>query len=356
LQCTGEYDTDRLDPAQRDRFHIQVEVPFKCDREYFTSKYGSDTARAAIQYWDELPDKVRNGFSPRRLDYALEVWNDGGDVRDVIPRDANVQKLTGILRTGPAESRLEKLLSDPVKATEFFKDENNYNSTINTVVKVGKFRDALLPLIPREKMAALFLRDVAARRAIIEDLKDKGEASNFAPVLREVVKAGLNQGELTVIRRAMQQANVDPDGKSKATAAAAGANAGATSTAADVNAPLTPDQQKFDSTLSQLLIGDTATTMGRKTAYEGMERVFPSKLTVAQAKRVLELSEKLCNSYTSTIRRDMPRLVEFLERSVMALKEGGMTEGYTSNLVTGYRSVSRFLRQVQAKTVHDLYR
>ena len=66
------YDVERLDPAHKDRFHAnQIIVPYACDIEYFTKKYGTDIASASINWWNELPDNVKKQVSPRRLDYAL---------------------------------------------------------------------------------------------------------------------------------------------------------------------------------------------------------------------------------------------------------------------------------------------
>ena len=54
-----EYDVERLDPAQKDRFHISLDIPYKPDLDYFTRVYSEDTARAAISWWNELPDEIK---------------------------------------------------------------------------------------------------------------------------------------------------------------------------------------------------------------------------------------------------------------------------------------------------------
>jgi len=42
------YDVERLDPAQRDRFHIHTEIDFKPDKKYFYAKYGEEIGKSAI--------------------------------------------------------------------------------------------------------------------------------------------------------------------------------------------------------------------------------------------------------------------------------------------------------------------
>lgn len=83
-----EYDVERLDPAQKDRFEIHVDVPFAPDRAYFLSKHGPKS-EAAMAWWKDLPSNVQKLVSPRRLDYALGVVAKGGDIRDVLPFSLN---------------------------------------------------------------------------------------------------------------------------------------------------------------------------------------------------------------------------------------------------------------------------
>lgn len=79
------YDVEALDPAQKDRFHVHVELPYRPDRSYFTSKFGVEVATPALEWWRQLPKDIVNDVSPRRLDYALDVHSKGGDIRDTLP-------------------------------------------------------------------------------------------------------------------------------------------------------------------------------------------------------------------------------------------------------------------------------
>ena len=61
----GTYDVDRLDPAQLDRFQIQIDVPYKPSVEYFTNKYGQVQAKGAIEWWSNLSEEIKDLCSPR---------------------------------------------------------------------------------------------------------------------------------------------------------------------------------------------------------------------------------------------------------------------------------------------------
>ena len=190
------YDVDRLDPAQRDRFQIQCELPYKPYLPYFSTKYGLETATAAVEYWHGLPVEIKDQVSPRRLDYALKVYADGGDVRDVLPHKANVSKLTQVLQNGSVKTQLQDLLTKtPSDITTFFQNENNYARVIEVVLKTKKYRDAFVKLFPPEKIMTLM---TGREKSIVikhleHDLKTNKAASPFLSILEEAMKAEQNK-------------------------------------------------------------------------------------------------------------------------------------------------------------------
>lgn len=62
-----EYSVKPLDPAQRDRFQIQLDVPYELNKEYFTKKYGKDYFDISKGWWQ----KNKKVISPRKLDDML---------------------------------------------------------------------------------------------------------------------------------------------------------------------------------------------------------------------------------------------------------------------------------------------
>lgn len=198
------YDVERLDPAQADRYHITVEVPYKPNADWFRQKYGHRTANAALQWWEELPDEEKDRISPRRLQYALDVFEEKGDMRDVLPFTANVSKLSAALNTGPITDKLEELLQskDAGEARTFLQNENNYTSAMKYIVKSEKLMSYFLPLLSKEKMSALLNEDDKICNYIIHN-SDKVPV--FESVCREVLKANTNKRIVTKIRRTLTE-------------------------------------------------------------------------------------------------------------------------------------------------------
>jgi len=115
------YDVEKIDPAQKDRFHIIQNIPYKPNKEWFITRYGEDTAISAIEWWNDLPDEEKNKISPRRLEYALNEFEIGGSLQDVLPSTSNVNKLVQALKNGPVEAKLTFLYEqkDNVKTKQF---------------------------------------------------------------------------------------------------------------------------------------------------------------------------------------------------------------------------------------------
>ena len=153
----GDYDVEKLDPAQEDRFHIKVQVPYKPDRVYFIRNYGEDVAKAAISWWDGLPAEQKSKVSPRRLDYALDVFRNNGDMRYVLHESANVSKLVLTLKHGPISEALQKLqdAGNVDGARAFLAQENNYAAALEWLVKRVERMKFFLPTLPMEKISTL---------------------------------------------------------------------------------------------------------------------------------------------------------------------------------------------------------
>lgn len=173
-----EYDVEKLDPAQADRFHVKVEIPYKPSRAYFTSRYGREMSAAACEWWSQLPKNVKNEVSPRRLDYALETFNLNGDLSYVLPKSSNVGKLIYSLNEGPILEKLNDLCSGKEDPEEFLKSENNYAASIETILKKDKYKKILLPHLEKEKLSSL----------LSKNYKYMIEASESSEKLRDLIQ------------------------------------------------------------------------------------------------------------------------------------------------------------------------
>lgn len=127
---SGEYDTEGLDPAQLDRFHVQYSIPFDINETYLSKKYGFETAAIASEWWNNIPEDIRHKVSPRRLDYALEVFSCGGVsyLRDILPQSTNVSDLERSLE------RKGKVLSDRIMEAFEKKDAKSLSNILNNPV------------------------------------------------------------------------------------------------------------------------------------------------------------------------------------------------------------------------------
>jgi len=194
------YDVERLDPAQADRYHVTVEVPYRPNADWFRTEYGKRIGDAAIQWWDDLPDEEKNRISPRRLQYALDVYRERGDVRDVLPYTSNVSKLTTALNTGPITEKIESLFAskDAAEARSFLQNENNYAAAMKFIPKSETLMSYFIPLLPKEKMAALMNEDDKMSSYIINNT-DKVPV--FKSVCQEILGANTNARLVKKIRR-----------------------------------------------------------------------------------------------------------------------------------------------------------
>lgn len=195
-----EYDVEKLDPAQQDRFEIQQNIPYKCHRPYFVEKYGSENARAAISWWDELPDEIKNKVSPRRLDNALRIFTQKGDMRDVLPQESNVQKLYTVLKTGPIYDNLKAFYkdSDIESAKKFLSTENSFSASEEYIVKTPEWLEFYLPLFPKEKLSSSMSKYDAVLQHVLNNVNKQIVYKN---IVEDIVSANTNKKLCNTIRK-----------------------------------------------------------------------------------------------------------------------------------------------------------
>ena len=133
------FNVQELDPAQKDRFHVFYQLPFEPSEQYFTEKFGKHMAKTAIKWWNGVPTDIRNDVSPRRLDYALEMYQMGGDVGDVLNPLTRPETLVRKLQdfTGGEGTYSERWMTD----SESFLDEITSRTTPTDVDVVKAFSE-----------------------------------------------------------------------------------------------------------------------------------------------------------------------------------------------------------------------
>lgn len=167
----GEYDVENLDPAQKDRFHIHVQTPYEPDLVYFSNKFG-ENGKVAVEWWGNLSQSLKNLVSPRRLDYALDVFEKGGDIRYVLDISTNPSKLASMLSSGSVIEQMEKIYKkkDATLGKKFIRIENNYNHCLDVIKKNKGLFKFYIPLMDKEKVASLINENDESQTNSILDL------------------------------------------------------------------------------------------------------------------------------------------------------------------------------------------
>lgn len=208
------YDIEPLDPAQEDRFHIKVNIPYAPDVKYFADKYGKKNAKSAVEWWKDLPKQTQNQVSPRRLDYALDIYTKGGDLNYVLPLNSNVSKLVQGLMNGPMYDRLQELLvaGDKERAEAFIKVENNYTSAINFILKNRDFMTFFLPVMEEEKLANLLSNYKKHKGDLIEYvISETRNHDLFKQVVTNILKSKGNKELISKLLEEIGNYNLEED-------------------------------------------------------------------------------------------------------------------------------------------------
>lgn len=152
------YDIEPMDPAQLDRFQIQIDVPFAPDEDYFLNKFGAN-GRVGIEYWNNLTIELRDDVSPRRLDYALSLAKAGykEHITDVLPHRVHPQKLIQALDSKSMIEVVEELVNAGNKKAinKWINVPNNFDNAIELITNNERYLAAFIEEIHPEKRANL---------------------------------------------------------------------------------------------------------------------------------------------------------------------------------------------------------
>jgi hypothetical protein len=181
------YSVEQLDPAQRDRFEVHINMPYDVDDEYFIKRYGKVRGSGACHYWRNLPEKEKKKVSPRRLDYAMQGIIKGVHIRGfILPNTANPMQLSKLVSQGSPGMGLEDLIAEDAPRTkfvDFFNDVNNFDGVKGLLKSDMQMATRVLEYVPQEQMTAL-LED--SNR--IEKLIFKEKPAQFKQVLENIKK------------------------------------------------------------------------------------------------------------------------------------------------------------------------
>ena len=200
-----EYDVEKLDPAQADRFQVHIEIPYKPHPPFFRLKYGTEVGSAAIDWWNELNESEKNAISPRRLEYAIEMFNLGGNLSHILPLNSNPDKLNFALKNGSPIRHYKKLIANAKqdKSVEneiriWLNDENNFSAVKEEIQKDPSHslhfvsEERIVEIISKNKNVSYYVfNNYEKFKDLINNLHKNSQNSNLKKQAATCVKYNL---------------------------------------------------------------------------------------------------------------------------------------------------------------------
>lgn len=192
------YDVEPLDPAQEDRFHIKIKVPYAPCPVFLENTYGEPICSSALTWWEKIPAELLRTVSPRRLCYALDFWLDGGDLRDILPDTVNASLLVKLLADKPIEIQINDLFTSG--SSDDISKWINIEYNITTALPVFKAKPELanrfLGELNKERLSAL-LNDSMVFETVLSNLNTY---ESYADVISSKIKAGADKAMVESIQ------------------------------------------------------------------------------------------------------------------------------------------------------------
>lgn len=197
-----DYDVERLDKATKDRFQIQISIPYEPSNDYFQGKY-DDIGIKAISWWNQLDSKARYNVSPRRLENAIQHFQRGLLLSDVLSdiTSQEINQFKNILKTHSPLTVSEDIFNHGYnkKAEKTLKESDFFNSVFmnekNLKDKIEKHGESWLifwvPKIQNENFIRLLENSVVVRQYIFKNVMDYSQyLLDYYQVNRNKTKLG----------------------------------------------------------------------------------------------------------------------------------------------------------------------
>jgi len=126
------YDVEQIDPAQLDRFQVQIDVPYKIDRSYMKGKHGALSV-PFVEWWNALDKEMQYKISPRRVEDALRVYSVKGNLEHVLPKESNLVALRDRILKVSLDDEWKDVVAMPKN------DKINFLQNVSNVVKFKDF-------------------------------------------------------------------------------------------------------------------------------------------------------------------------------------------------------------------------
>jgi len=190
----NSYDIDVVDPAQLDRFHVIINLANQINVEVFTKKYNKAIAESCHNWYNKLDQSFKSFVSPRRLDYAVEHYLQGGDIREILPhKGLNIVDLVKQWRTSNDFDKFKTLISagDEDQIKIFLGNQESYQSVLKDCLGSNEYCNILIKYaLPEQilalaesepKTANLIYKAAQTRKDLYESLNEHKKASGSYP-------------------------------------------------------------------------------------------------------------------------------------------------------------------------------
>jgi hypothetical protein len=331
------YDIEPLDPAQKDRFHVHLEVPYKPDKNYFINKYGEEVGGAALQWWNQMGVEGQRAVSPRRLDYTIQMHLDGGDIKDVVSKISNPARLVELLSAGHGDFHLQNLKNKPdSEVKEWLKNHNNFD-LVRSSITDKQYRKKFLPLLPSERLAALLSDDSQIKQYILRYMDKDKERSPYLPVLKEIVASNLDPRLVNYIKQRMEKAKIKIPAPADVTTYHA--------------------ETEETTNLLDLFENRNKTRFMRKETYKGLLKYLPKDVNVTHGYIILELLAKISDSQMPQKMDDDYGFVIGMTNTILLslLRKGERVEKINA-WINGHAWLRDHLKRKGNPTINDLKR
>ena len=157
-----DYNVEKLDYAQLDRFHVIVRLPSNPQSVYFKGKHGL-YGEIICDWWDGLSEELKTFISPRRLEYVLDVYTNGGDIHNCLPANCNTKTLVKNLKNGLPYDNFCNLLNkgDTNELTKWLQSAENLSQVESKIV--SHHLEDCLQLLSMEKQTELLTRNASVQ-------------------------------------------------------------------------------------------------------------------------------------------------------------------------------------------------
>ena len=204
-----QYDVETLDPAQKDRFHIQVELPYQPHIPYFSEKFSPEIGEIACNWWNRLSVEEKDLVSPRRLDYALEVFMGKGSIEHVINKRCNPKSLRDALKSTSIIKKIDGIFKKKNKkeAVSFLEDANNYYNGIKYITGDNGIFEFFLCAFSSEQISMMIaenykgIYELCARQYVHNEF----DAPNVNRAIDNILKAETSKVLSSDITRAIEK-------------------------------------------------------------------------------------------------------------------------------------------------------